>query len=127
MEHIVILKEKYYDAILNGSKKIESRWSIHKIVPYEMVNINDTLLLKKTGCDITATCVVKDVKYFKLDDKVLEAIENKYASDICMSSESFKGMKNKKYCTLVWVDNVKEITPIKVKRSYGSAWIVKKF
>lgn len=34
--------------VLNGKKTIESRWSMHKIAPYDKENIGDLILLKET-------------------------------------------------------------------------------
>ena len=43
--------------------------------------------------------------------------------------DKFKDWQNilqKKYCTLIWLSDVKTIDPIKVQRSNGSGWIVLK-
>ena len=61
MRHIVILKKKYYDMVLAGTKTIESRFSMNKCAPYNKVQVGDTLLIKETGKDVSATAKVKDV------------------------------------------------------------------
>jgi len=127
MDHIVILKQKYYDSILSGVKKIESRWSVHKIVPFNKVEINDRLYLKISGHDVTARCVVKEVKFYELTSNIIEDIEEKYGRDIFMSHEDFLKVKDKKYCTLIWVDKVEKIKSIKVKKSNGAGWMITKF
>ena len=46
MKHLAILRQPFFDMVLNGEKTIESRWSMNKIAPYKKVNIGDEILLK---------------------------------------------------------------------------------
>lgn len=125
MQHIVIFKQPFFDMVLNGEKTIESRWSFHKIAPYGKVNIGDELLLKETGKDITATAQVKDVKYYELTPQKVEEIRIKYGKQIGTDKfENWQSILQKKYCTLVWLDNIKQISPLSVKRSNGAGWIL---
>ena len=123
MKHIVILKKKYLNLILEGKKTIESRWAVHKTLPYGRVNIDDTLYLKETGGDVVASARVSDVKTFALDSDMVDYIIDTYGEDICINKEN-KERYNKKYCTLIWVSDVKSIEPFKVKKSYGSGWML---
>lgn len=125
MRHIVILKKIYYDMIMDGSKTIESRWAMSKFPPYNKVSVGDTLYFKVTGCDVTATATVSDVKFYELTPELVEEIRIKYGKFI--GTDKFKDWKstlNKKYCSLVWIKDVKEIEPMKVKRSNGAGWII---
>ena len=125
MKHIVILKKKYYDMILNGTKTIESRFSTNKIVPYNKVNIGDILYLKEMGKDVCAKAVVSDVKFFELNPDLVEDIRIKYGKDIGAEDKRFwVSSMNKKYCTLVWVKDVEVIESFSVKRSFGNAWMI---
>ncbi len=127
MKHIVILKQTFFNMILSGEKIIESRWSMHKIAPYNKVSIGDEILIKETGKSVTATAKVKEVKYFELTPEIAEEIRIKYGKEIGI--DKFKDWQNilqKKYCTLIWLSDVKTIDPIKVQRSNGSGWIVLK-
>ena len=64
MKHIVILKEPYFSMVLRGEKTIESRWSMHKVAPYQKVQVGDEILIKKTGQPVTVKAEVADVQYF---------------------------------------------------------------
>lgn len=72
MKHIAILKQPFFNMMLNGEKTIESRWSMNKIAPYKKVSIEDEILLKLTGQPVTAIAKVKDVKYYKLTPVIVE-------------------------------------------------------
>lgn len=127
MQHIAILKQPFFSMILSGEKTIESRWSMHKITPYNKVSVGDEILLKETGKDVTATAKVKHVKYFQLTPQIVEGIRIKYGKEIGTDKfEDWQTTFQKKYCTLIWLDNVREIKPIKVRRSNGAGWIVLK-
>ena len=128
MKHIAILKQPFFNMVLNGEKTIESRWSMHKIAPYNKVSIGDEILLKETGKEVTATAKVKDVRYYELIPQIVEDIRIKYGKEIGTDKfEDWQTTLQKKYCTLIWLDDVKEIKPIKVQRSNGAGWIVLKY
>lgn len=112
--------------VLNGEKTIESRWSMNKIPPYQKVNVGDKILLKLTGNPVTATAIVKDVKFYSLTPEIVENIRLKYGKQIGTDKfENWDLILNKKYCTLIWLKDVKTIEPMQVPRSNGAGWIVK--
>lgn len=125
MKHIAILKQPFFDMVLNGEKTIESRWSVHKVAPYNKVQVGDEILLKETGKDVTATAIVKNVRYYELTPQVVEDIRIKFGKEIGTDKfENWQSTLQKKYCTLIWLENVKKIEPVKVPRSNGAGWIV---
>lgn len=125
MKHIAIFRQPFFDMVLCGEKTIESRWSKNKIVPYHRVNIGDDILLKLSGSPVTATAKVGDVKYFELTPQIAENIRLKYGKQIGIDRfENWESYTNKRYCTLIWFENVKTIKPLKVPRSNGAGWIV---
>ena len=121
MKHLAILRQPFFDMVLNGEKTIESRWSMNKIAPYKKVNIGDEILLKLTGQPATATAKVKDVKYYELTPDIVEDIRIKYGKQIGSDKfEDWESTLQKKYCTLIWLEDVKTIKPLEVPRSNGS-------
>lgn len=125
MQHIAILKQPFFDMVLSGEKTIESRWSMVKVAPYKKVSAGDKILLKETGKDVTATANVKKVQFYELTPEIVEDIRIKYGKQIGTDKfEDWKSTLQKKYCTLIWLDEVTPVAPIKVKRSNGAGWIV---
>lgn len=124
-KHIVILKKKYYDMLLSGKKTIESRFSYNKCAPFEKVSVGDELLIKQTGKDVTLIANVEKVKYYNLNPALVDKIRIEYGKQISSDKiEDWQTTMNKKYCTLVWVTDLKEVEPIKVQRSCGAGWII---
>ena len=127
MKHLAIFKQPFYDMVLSGEKTIESRWSMNKIAPYNKVNIGDEILLKLTGQLVTATAEVKDFKYFELTPEIAEDIRLKYGREIGIDKfENWDETRQKKYLTLIWLEDVTIIKPLRVPRSNGSGWIILK-
>ena len=127
MQHIAILKQPFFDMVLGGEKTIESRWSMVKVAPYKKVSVGDKILLKETGKDVTAIANVKKVQFYELTPEIVEDIRIKYGKQIGTDKfEDWKSTLQKKYCTLIWLDEVTPVAPIKVKRSNGAGWIVLK-
>ena len=127
MQHIAILKQPFFDMVLSGEKTIESRWSMVQVAPYKKVSVGDKILLKETGKDVTATANVKKVQFYELTPEIVEDIRIKYGKQIGTDKfEDWKSTLQKKYCTLIWLDEVTPVAPIKVKRSNGAGWIVLK-
>lgn len=125
MEHIAILRQPFYDLIISGEKTIESRWSLNKIAPFDKVKKGDIIYLKKSGCQISAKAVVKEVKQFNLTPTIANQIFEKYGKQIC--SDKFKNKEeylNKKYLTLIWLENVEKIPLMNSPKSHGAGWIV---
>lgn len=104
--------------VLSGEKTIESRWSMNKVAPFGKVNIGDEILLKQTGKDVTATAIVKDVKYYELTPKIVEEIRLCYGKQIGIDKfEDWESTLHKKYCTLIWLSDVKKMHLLKLNEA----------
>lgn len=125
MKHIAIMRQPFLNMVLSGEKTIESRWSMHKVAPYNKVATGDIILFKETGKDITVKAIVRSVKYFELTPQLVDDIRVKYGKKIGTDKfEDWKTTLTKKYCTLIWLDKVEQISPIKAEKSHGAGWIV---
>ncbi len=127
MKHIVILRQPFFDMVLSGEKTIESRWSMMKIAPYGKVAVGDELLLKETGKAVTAIAKVNKVVFYELTPQKVEEIRTKFGKQIGVDRfEDWESTYQKKYCTLIWVSDIRRIEPLSVPRSNGAGWIVLK-
>ena len=127
MQHIAILRQPFFDMVLSGEKTIESRWSMNKVAPYGKVSVGDEILLKETGKDVTAVATAEKVLFFKLTPEIVEEIRLHYGKQIGTDKfEDWEATLHKRYCTLIWLSNVKNVAPIKVKRSNGAGWLLMK-
>lgn len=134
MHHVVILKKSMnmMGNLRSGKKKIESRWYVNKVAPWNRIKIGDKVFFKNSGEKITLQANVKDVMQFdSLDECKIQDILTKYGEDICLSTkyeDSKEFYQNKNYCILIFIDNVTQVkVPFNIDKSgFGSAcaWLI---
>lgn len=127
MKHIAIFRQPFFDMVLDGSKTIESRFSDKKIAPYKKIEVGDEIWIKQTGKDVTVKAVAKKVEFFELTPEIVEEIRVNFGKEIGTDKfEDWTKTLRKKYCTLIWLGDVKKVEPIKVPKSHGSGWMIVK-
>lgn len=125
MKHIAILRQPFFDMVLSGEKTIESRWSANKIAPYGKIKEGDIIYLKKTGEDITATATAGKVMFYELTPALAEEIRVKYGKAIGTDKFSdWEPYTHKKYLTLIFLKDVKSISPMPAPKSHGAGWLI---
>lgn len=133
MDHVAIMKKSWglIPKILDGRKKIESRWGKNKSAPFGKINTGDTVYFKNSGDPVTAKAEVSKVLSFEnLNHHMVREILEKYGGvgRIAVNNidETFEWAKEKRYCTLIHLINPQEIKPFNInKKGFGmsSAWM----
>ncbi len=133
MEHVAIMKKSWglTDKILNGQKKIESRWYSVKYRPWDNIREGDIVYFKDSGELVRIKAEVSKVMQFMdLTSKRVKEILNEYGRDDGIEKEKipefFERFKDKKYCILIFLKNPIKIKPFDIdKTGFGamSAWI----
>jgi hypothetical protein len=123
--HLVILKKPYLDAILDGRKNIESRFTKTKSYAFGKVLAGDKLFLKVSSGPVIATALVKEVKSFdNLTPKQISAIKQRYNHDILGSDEYWQSKSDCRSGFLIWLGDVKLIKPVRINKKDWRAWVV---
>jgi len=153
MDHVAIMKKEWglLQKIVDGTKKIESRWYLHKAAPWDKIKPNDAIYFKNSGEPVTVTAKVKRViqlsdldspteyqkPLFPESDGVIsvgglspETILDLFAGDDGIEIDQIPCFlnlfKDKKYCLLIFLQNVQTIEPFNIdKTGFGamSAWL----
>lgn len=132
MEHLAIMKKSWglTEKILNGEKKIESRWYITKRAPWDNIKKGETVYFKDSGCPVSLKAKVSKVLQFSdLNPSKVKTILNKYGKQDGIEKEMdyfLNRFKNKKYCILIFIESPKKVKPFSIDKSgFGnmSAWI----
>lgn len=133
MDHVAVMKKSWdlTERILTGEKTVESRWYKSKYSPWNKIKPGDTVYFKDSGKPVSIRADVIEVLQFdNLTTKKTEQILSEYGkTDLGTSHimpEIKKYVANKKYCILVFFNNVKKIKPFNIdKTGFGnmSAWI----
>ena len=133
MEHLAIMKKSWglTDKILQGKKKIESRWYSVKYKPWDCIKEGEIVYFKDSGGPVRIRAEVSKVMQFaNLTPQKVGEILDKYGRDDGIGEEKipefFERFKNKKYCILIFLKNPQAIKPFEIdKTGFGvmSAWI----
>lgn len=133
MNHIAILKKSkgLLPKILSKEKIIESRWYKNRYTPWNRIKKEDVIYFKNSGEPVTVKVEVsKVIQYSDLDLKIVKQILNQYGVKIGFNPNNFdeysQTLKDKNYCILIFLKNLKEISPFNIdKTGFGlmSAWI----
>ena len=133
MQHVAIMKKSWglTDKILNGQKKIESRWYSIKYKPWDSIKEGETVYFKDSGEPVkTKAEIGKVMQFTDLTPSKVKEILDKYGKDDGIEEEKipefFERFKDKKYCMLIFLKNPTKIQPFEInKTGFGamSAWI----
>ena len=123
--HLVILKQPYIRAILEGRKKIELRLTKSRHHGFGRVFPGDKLFIKESSGPVCATATVEAVKNYQnlTPEKILE-IKQRYNHQIGGNDEYWHGKMDCKFCFLVWLKDIKSIEPVRIRKKDWRAWVV---
>lgn len=129
MDHVAIMRESWglIPKILDGRKKIESRWGINKCAPWGKVKVGDKVYFKNSGEPVCAVAKVSRIREFaNLNPQKVEKILRKYggADGIAVTDleRTIWWAKKKRFCTLIYLENPRLVRPFNIdKVGFGSA------
>lgn len=119
--HIAVMAEPFLSYIFDGKKTVESRFSLHRIAPYEKVRQRDTIFLKSGA--IIGCFTVAWVRYFDLTSVAIEKLIAEYGGAICADDSFWKQKKQKRYVTLMGIENLQKLSPLWIDKSDRRGWI----
>ena len=123
--HLVILKKPYLDAILDGRKQIESRFTKIKRPAFGRVLVGDKLFLKVSSGPVCARATVAAVKNFEdLTPGHIIEIKQRYNRYIKGSDEYWLSKMDSRFGFLAWLGDIKPIEPVRINKKDWRAWVV---
>jgi len=133
MQHIAIMRKSWglTHKILNGHKKIESRWYQKKCKPWDNIKKGETIYFKDSGGPVRIRAKVgKIIQFTDLTPKKVKGILYKYGKNDGIEKdenpEFYARFKDKRYCILIFLKKPIEIKPFEIDKSgFGAmaAWI----
>ena len=123
--HLVKLKKPFLDMILDGRKTIESRFTKFCREPWGQIDPGDELWLKESGGPVVGYAEVEKVRAFAdLTPAKVRKIISRYATGIGVGPEFAEQISYARYGLLVWLNQVRAITPFPVRGGTMQAWVV---
>jgi len=123
--HLVILKKPYLEAIIEGQKRVESRFTKTRRPHFGQIYPGDEIFLKLSSGPVCATATAAAVKYFEnLTPKQILQLKQRYNHLICGSDNYWQSKAGCKFGFLVWLESVRAIKPICISKRDWRAWVV---
>jgi hypothetical protein len=119
--HIAVTNEPFLSLILNGAKTIESRFSLHKIAPFNRISPDDLVFLKSGS--IIGCFSVGWVKYFDLDETPISHLKSLYGQQIRGDASFWDERLGKRYATLMGIEKIRPLTPLTISKTDRRAWL----
>ncbi len=124
--HLVIIRPRYLELLLAGKKRVECRLSKMRRAPYEAVHPGDLLWLKLPSGPVRAVAVAGHCRFDSLEAPGdLRALTDPHADLIRADPEFFRDAETwARYLSLIWIDRVMSIDPLRVNKSDPRSWVV---
>jgi hypothetical protein len=122
--HLAVFVEPFLSYVLDGSKTVESRFSVNRAEPYRRIAVDDVLLIKSSGGPIVAIAEVKQTAFYELNREQLDVIREKFGSALRVEEEAFwEDRKECCYATIVGLANVRRIVPVACDKRDKRGWV----
>jgi len=123
--HLIILKKPYLDAILDGRKCVESRFSKSNFYTLVGLTPGDKLFLKISSGPVCAVATAAGVKNFEnLTPAQIIDIKQQYNHLVGGDDEYWQKKADCKFGFLVWLKDVRAIEPVRIHKTDWRAWVV---
>ncbi len=123
--HLAILKKPYLEAIIEGQKRVESRFTKTRRPHFGQIYPGDEIFLKLSSGPVCATATAASVKYFEnLTSKQILQLKQRYNHLICGSDNYWQSRASCKFGFLVWLEGVRAIEPLYISKKDWRAWVV---
>jgi len=121
--HLAVLVEPFLEYLLVGKKTVESRFSINRVAPFEEVQSDDVILLKRSGGPVVGLALVGHTEYFHLMPKTWSRVRS-FSRQICADAAFWKSRRNKRYASLMHIADIIAVEPFAVNKTDRRAWVV---
>ncbi len=125
--HLGVFVEPFLEAIFDGRKTIESRFSIHRCAPFDCVLAGDVILLKRSGGPVVGVAFAGKARYYELNAKKLGDIREQFATKIYADDDGFwEARAEKRFATLIEIDGVSKIDTLEIDKRDRRGWVTYK-
>jgi hypothetical protein len=118
------MNEPYLTYILDGSKTIESRFSINRCAPHGAVAQGDLILFKASGGPIIGIGRASWVESLDLTPDSWNRIRDRYLRRLRVTDKFLQEKQDAAYATLIGVQDVRTIDPFGIAKKDRRGWVV---
>ena len=122
--HVAIFHEPFLSLALEGRKTVESRFSQHRVAPFQSVHTGDVILMKTQGGPVRGLAVAERVWSFDLSVASIERLRERFSEDMCVDDAFWFGKKRARFATLIRVAEPLRIAPVQCVKKDRRGWVV---
>jgi hypothetical protein len=123
--HLAVFVEPFLGYVLDGSKTVESRFSVNRCAPFGKVSQGDVVLLKRAGGPVVGIARVRSVWSYELDESSWAVIRERFAKALRAQDPAFwERRKGAAYATLMLLDQVLALDPVEWEKRDRRGWVV---
>ena len=125
MIHVAVLKPKYIEMLLDGSKTIECRLTRNRIEPFGRIRNGDRVYFKESSGPFRATAIVDGViSHEDLDEEGIQKIREQHGEEIRAASSYWESKRTARFGVLLRFRKLEEVSRgPKLPTLNGRAWI----
>jgi hypothetical protein len=126
--HLAVFVEPFLTYVLDGTKKVESRFSVNDAAPYRKVERGDVILIKSSGGPIVGIAEAAEATSYQIDRAGLEGIRGAFGQALCIDGEEFwDSKKNACYATLIQLSSVAATNHIECEKRDKRGWVTLRY
>jgi hypothetical protein len=123
--HLAVFVEPFLGYVLDGTKTVESRFSVNRCAPFGKVGQGDVVLLKRAGGPVVGLARVQTVWSYELDRGSWDVIRKRFTKALrAQDPEFWKRRRGASYATLMLIDQVLALEPIAWEKRDRRGWVV---
>ena len=124
--HLGVFVEPFLSFIFDGTKTVESRFSINRCAPFGVAKEGDVLLFKEAGGPIVGLCKIATVWSYRVTPETVEELQFRFESTMCVDPTFWAERSKAAYATLMQISNVSRIQPFEIDKRDRRGWVVVK-
>ncbi|MFQ5806608.1 MAG: hypothetical protein ACE5I3_09175 [Phycisphaerae bacterium] len=124
--HVAIIDSRIASGLLDGRKRLETRFARQRRLPYGRICTGDQIYFKVAGRDVIGHCPVLWVREFHdLTPAALEWLRSRYNHAILAPPAYWRARRHCRYGVLIWLGRfTRRASPLMIPRQYGNGWVL---
>ena len=122
--HLAVFSEPFLSYVLDGTKKVESRFSVNRAEPFGRVKTGDIILLKESGGPVVGAAEVREVSFYTLNRDELERIRERFGEALRVEDEAFWDDRSSAcYASIMRLDFITPFAPLPCEKRDKRGWV----
>lgn len=122
--HLAVFVEPWLSWLLEGTKTIESRFSVRRTIPYERVTPGDVMLLKASSGPVVGIAEIAKTWFFDFERDARAGMQRKHGAAIGADADFWASVEHARYASLLEIRHVRTLRPIPCPKKDRRGWVV---